>query len=237
MNNPLPSGNKDREIYERSKEITINFIDRLNEKGIMRKWITPEEHALVERVMDRINLEGESLTKLEQIITSTKLPKFEEVLNQFEILERDIMNYYAGLLIQQILDIFELFKKFLFASIDKDKASLTGKEALGTLLLRLKQKKIHLEFDEFLDLDLRNALGHGWHWFENNKFHYVVDPELKRTKIISLADLFIKMRQIALLNRAFADHAFARMAEIVQNNIQNESRLDTNKKANGEPRI
>lgn len=220
--------NKDLEIYEASKQKTKSFIDQLNQKKLLRDWITPEENALVETVLDRINEEGISIAKLERIIGTEKVHEFVQSLTKFGIDTQDIMNYYSGLLVHQILDINELFKKYLVPSLDKKALSLTGKESLGQLLFKLEQVGIDHGFYEFLDKDLRNALGHGWYWFKNNRFYYVVDPELKRTKDLSLGELFIKMRKTALLTKGFADSAFERMGEIKQSGKMNVTNGNTN---------
>lgn len=210
----IPQGKKDIEVYEKGKEASINFINELNKKGFLKKYITPEEDALIKKVLDRINSEGQSLAKLERLITSKNFNDFTNSVSHFGISVQDIMNYYSGLLTHQILDIFELFKKYLMTTLDKSVLSLTGNEPLGRLLWILEQKGINHEFDQFMDKDIRNSLGHGWYWFENNIFNYVIDPQLKRTKTKTLGELFIEMRRASLLTASFIDNAFERILEI-----------------------
>ncbi|MGI0073535.1 MAG: hypothetical protein ACREA3_06965 [Nitrosotalea sp.] len=90
-------------------------------------------------------------------------------------------------------------------------------EPLGLLLKKLSQNRINYRFDECMDKELRIALAHGSFWFENNKFYYVVDPTLKRTKSLSLGELFIKMIEVQLLAKAYLENCFPRILEIKKN--------------------
>jgi len=170
--------------------------------------------SMVEKILDRINSEGVSIEKLELLITSQNFTNFVKAVNPFGIITQDILNYYSGLLAHQILDIFELFKKYLLVILDKPSLSLNGKEPLGKLLNILESKGIDHHFDQFMDADLRNVLGHGWYWFENNEFNYIVDPKLKRTKTKTLGQLFVDMRCVSLLTASFIDNAFPSIVEI-----------------------
>ena len=207
-------GTKDKELYAKAKTTSLSFIDQLKEQNFLKTHITIEEDSLIRSVLDRVNAEGISVAKLERLITSNKLDEFLNSINPFGINGQDIMNYYSGLLIHQILDVFELFKKYLMTVLDKKQLSLSGKEALGYLLNILDRRGINHGFDEFIDKDLRNALGHSWYWFQNNIFYYVADPDLKKTKSLTLAELFIKMRESSLLLSAFLDNAFERILEL-----------------------
>lgn len=123
-----------------------------------------------------------------------------------------------ALLGHQILDIFELFKKYLIITLDVQKLGLKGNPSLGTILNQLESKKVNHRFNEIINKDLRNALGHGWYWWEKSEFYYTVDPTLKRTKKLTLGELYVITRKTALLTRAFIDNAFTRIVEIKKNN-------------------
>jgi hypothetical protein len=210
----LPQGKKDIEIYEKSKQITNNFIDELNKKGFLKKYVTPEEDALNSKIMDRINAEAKSIVKLEKIFHDNKYQPFLDDIKKHDITEIDVMNYYMALLTHQVLDIFELFKKYLVITLDKEKLELKGNPSLGTILNHLESKKVNHRFDEIINKDLRNALGHSWYWWEKSEFYYTVDPTLKRTKKLTLGELYVITRKTALLTRSFIDNAFARIVEI-----------------------
>jgi len=220
-NSLIPQGKKDLEIYEKGKQATIDFIDEINNKGFLKKYVTPEEDALIKKVLDRVNSEGQSLTKLENLITSKKFNDFTNSVSAFGISSKDIMNYYSGLLTRQILDVFELFKKYLMVTLDKSSLSLSGNEPLGKLLWILEQKGVVHHFEQFMNKDIRNALGHGWYWFSNNVFYYITDPQLKRTKSKSLGELFVEMRCVSLLTASFIDNAFERVLEIKKHENKN----------------
>lgn len=177
-------------------------------------YVTVEEDALTEKVLNRVNSTTKTRSKLENLITSENLTKFNEAIKQFGFTEQDIMNAYGAMLVQEILDANELFKKYLLVVLDKTSLSLTGKEPLGSLLHKLEKNGIKHGFDECIDKELRNAIGHGWYWFENNIFYYVVDPDLKKTKNLTLGELFIKKIEVQLLTKCFIDNAFARVLEL-----------------------
>ena len=86
-------GKKDLEIYEKAKKDSIGFIDQLNEKGFLKKYITLEEDALTKKVLDRVNLENASLMKLEKLIISGRFDDFVESAKVFSISKQDVMNY------------------------------------------------------------------------------------------------------------------------------------------------
>lgn len=118
---------------------------------------------------------------------------------------------YQSLFIVGILGAYELFKKYLLMTLNKNSLNLTGKESLGQLLYKLKNKNIIYGFDEFLDKDLRNALSHDWYWFSKNIFYYTIDPDLKRTKSLSLGELMIKKITIEIFTNSFMNNASERI--------------------------
>lgn len=226
-NYTLPQGEKDIEIYQKSKQITIEFIDELNKKGFLKEHVTLEEDALTKKVLDRVNSEAKSIAKLEKLFNENKIQSlFDDVLKH-GIDQNDIMNYYMGLLAHQILDVFELFKKYFVIALAKEQLELRGNPALGRIFNQLERKNVKHRFFEIIDMDLRNALGHGWYWWQNSKFYYTTDPDLKRTRDMTLGELFVKIRQTSLLTRAFTDNAFERIIEIKRNksNVPKGSRI------------
>lgn len=98
--------------------------------------------------------------------------------------------------------------------LDKKGLSLNGKEPLGKILTKLKQKKVENRLVECLDLDLRNAIGHGWYWVDKNKFYYTVDPTLLRAKSLSIVEFLMKVRESFLLTYCFMNTAFDRVKQI-----------------------
>lgn len=207
---------KDLEVYEQSKQITIDYIDELNRKNFLKKYVTSEEDVLIEKVLERVNMEGISIAKLERLLDQNKIQSlFNDVL-KYEIKEIDVLNYYMALLTHQLLDIFELFKKYLLVTILKEQLGLSKNPTLGHILNQLENKGVKHRFYEIIDKDLRNALGHSWYWWQNNKFYYTVDPELKRTKELSLGELFVIVRKTSLLTTSFIDNAFKRILEITK---------------------
>ena len=216
-NYTLPQGEKDIEIYQKSKQITIEFIDELNKKAFLKEHVTLEEDALTKKVLDRVNSEAKSIAKLEKLFNENKIQSlFDDVLKH-GIDQNDIMNYYMGLLAHQILDVFELFKKYFVIALAKEQLELRGNPALGRIFNQLERKNVKHRFFEIIDMDLRNALGHGWYWWQNSKFYYTTDPDLKRTRDMTLGELFVKIRQTSLFTRAFTDNAFERIIEIKRN--------------------
>lgn len=214
MSSTKEEGWKDKEIYEKCKTVTIECINELHRNNVLKMEVTLEEDAFTSKVMDRINSTAKSRSKLESLVTSDKANDFLKAIEPFGLSENDIMNIYGSTMVLEILDAYELFKKYLLITLDKDELVLTGKEPLGSLLARLSQRGINNRFDECMDKELRIALAHGSFWFENNKFYYVVDPTLKRTKSLSLGELFIKMREVQLFAKSFLENSFPRIAEI-----------------------
>jgi hypothetical protein len=214
MSSSIPKGKMDVELYEKRKQVVIDFINKLHDKTFLKMIVTSEEDALIDKVRNRVNSTGSSVNKLEEIITSDKYEEFQQCLDKFGILQSDTMNIYGELFVHQILETYELLKKYLMVVLKKDELELSGKEPLGSLLCKLEKKEIKHRFDECMDKEIRNVIGHGWYWFENNKFYYIVDPSLKKIKSLSLAELFIKMREVSLFLAAFLDNAFQRVLEL-----------------------
>lgn len=159
----IPSGQKDIEIYNKSKEIILEFIDELNKKEFLKKHMTLEEDALTETVLDRINSESNSIAKLEKLFHDKQIELLLNDMSKHGISSEDVMNYYMALLAHQILDIFELFKKYFVLVLSKEKLELKGNPALGQIFHQLKTKNVTHRFFEILDMDLRNSIGHGWY--------------------------------------------------------------------------
>lgn len=212
----IPEGTKDYEIFQKSKQITIRFIDELNQQGFLRKRFTREEEILTEIISDRINSEAKSIMKLEELFTSNKKESFFADVNKYDITLGDLMNYYMGLYTHQLLDIFELFRKYLVVVLDKETLELSKNPTLGEIFAKFESKKINHEFDEVIDKNLRNALGHGSYWWKNSKFHYTIDPNFQRTKILTLGELYVITRQMVLLTNGFTITAFSKIMEIKQ---------------------
>jgi len=187
----IPPGTKDREINQKSKQVTFSFIDELHEKEHLKMHVTIEEDILTEMIFTRLNSTNTSLMKLEDLIVSKDLEKLKKHVFELGLADVDIMNMYQSLFIVGILGAYELFKKYLLMTLNKNSLNITGRESLGQLLYKLKNKNIIYGFDEFLDKDLRNALSHDWYWFSKNIFYYTIDPDLKRTKSLSLGELMI----------------------------------------------
>ena len=80
------------------------------------------------------------MSKLDKLIASDKYEQFVEQTSKFGIENKDVLNYYSGLLMHQLLDTFELFKKYLLTTLDKVALSLDGRESLGGLLYKIKKK-------------------------------------------------------------------------------------------------
>lgn len=217
-NYSIPQGKKDLEVYEQAKQITINFIDELNRTGFLKKHVTIEEDALTEKVNSRVNTEAISIAKLERLFHDNKFQPFFDDTSKHGILQNDIMNFYMGLFTHQLLDVFELFKKYFVVVLDKEKLGLKGNTALGVIFHHIENKNVKHRFNEILDIELRNALGHGWYWWQNSEFYYTNDPTLKKTKKLALGELFVTVRHVSLLTRAFTDNAFQHILEIKQGN-------------------
>lgn len=208
---------KDKEIYEKGRQVTYDFIDELHSKKALKMHVTLEEDAITEKIRNRINSTATTRHKLESIITSETVKKFSVVMGEFGLSEQDIMNAYGSMMISEIFDGYELFKKYLLIIIDKPSLSITGKEALGSLISKLEQNGIKHRFDECMDREIRNAIGHGSYWFENNEFYYVIDPTLKKTKKITLAELLIKKIEVQRFTQSFIDNAFAKIVQLKDN--------------------
>ena len=99
-------------------------------------------------------------------------------------------------------------------TIDQEKLNVNYQQPLGTILIELKKNETDHKFDECMDKDIRNAIAHGWYWWDNDKFVYTNDKKLKNTKEISLGELFIKHREISLLLSAFNENAFELVLKI-----------------------
>jgi hypothetical protein len=210
----LPNGPRDNEVYENGKIITISFINELYSKNCLRMEITLEEDALIEKITERLNSTNTTLAKLESTIDSEKFSKLNEFMASLDFLEKDIMNMYQSLFLVGILGTYEIFRKYLLTTLDRTVLKIQGNEGLGTIMKKLKDKKINHNLTKYLDIDLRNALGHDWYWVKNNEFYYTIDPNLKRTKSLSLGELMVKKREIELFTRSFTDNAFEEILRI-----------------------
>jgi len=210
----LPNGPRDNEVYENGKIITISFINKLYSKNCLRMKITLEEDALIEKITERLNSTNTTLAKLESTIDSEKFSKLNEFMTSLDFLEKDIMNMYQSLFLVGILGTYEIFRKYLLTTLDRTGLKIQGNEGLGTIMKKLKDKKINHSLTKYLDIDLRNALGHDWYWVKNNEFYYTTDPNLKRTKSLSLGELMVKKREVELFTRSFTDNAFEEVLRI-----------------------
>ncbi|QUC64860.1 hypothetical protein NsoK4_00820 [Nitrosopumilus sp. K4] len=218
-----PEGTKDYEIFTKFKQVTIDFIDEIYEKGFLRKQFTEEEEVLTEIITERINVEAQSIAKLEQLMISEQRDLFFSDCKKYGILEIDVMNYYMASYTHQLLDIIERFKKYLLATLDKQAIGLRDNPTLGDIFTKLEHKKISHNFDEIMDNKLRNALGHGSYYWKNSTLHYTIDPEYKRTRTLSLGELYVITRKIAVVSNAFNSVAFDRILEIRRNHVPKEN--------------
>ena len=176
--------------------------------------VTLEEDALTELVMKRVNLSAEVINLFDLRLISENWNLFKTEMEKFEFTGPHILHAYVTLLCHQILDNYELFKKYLMMILDKEKLSLSGKEPLGTILYKLKQNKIENRLQECLNLELRNSIGHGWHWVKNNEFNYISDPELRRTKSLTFGEFLIIVRRSYLWTYCFMNTAFDRILSL-----------------------
>ena len=206
---------EDKDLYEKDKKVTISFIDEIFQKKKLKNQNTEEEKQFIYKIVMRSNMTQQVRFKLETVITSS-LSKFEESMKQFGFDHANIMHIYANVLVQEILDAYELLKRYLLIYVDKSTLDLKGNEPLGVLLKRLKENGINHKFDECMDVELRNALAHGSYWFMGEKFYYVTDPTLKETKNISISQLYDKMRDVEVLAQAFGENAVPRMMELMK---------------------
>lgn len=205
---------QDKVLYDKGKQVTSEFIDDLNSRHALKMHVTLEEDAITSKIMDRINSTMTTRHKLESLVTSATVKQFSVEVGKFGLTEADIMNAYGSMMISEILDAYELFKKHLLIVIDKPVLSITGKEALGGLIHKIEQSGITHRFDECMDREIRNAIGHGSYWFENNEFYYVVDPTLRRTKKLTLGELLIKKIEVQRFGQAFMDMAYTKIAQL-----------------------
>ena len=210
----LPKGSKDLDIYENGKQITISFIHELYDKKCLKMNITVEEDILTELVTERRNSLNKTLAKYDGIIKEKNFSKLKESVVNFGFNENDLMNMYQGLFFTNILGAYELFRKYLIATLERKPLKIKGNEPLGTIMSKLKENHIEHHLEEYLEINLRNALGHDWYWIKNNEFYYIIDKNLERTKSLSLGELMIKKRQIELFTRSFTDNAFEEILRI-----------------------
>jgi len=146
-------------------------------------------------------------------LIESDLKKVSECFGMLGFDENKIMMMYGSLLVSVILESFELFKKYLMMTIDP-RLKLNFQNPLGKILYELKKNGIEHRYDECMDIDIRNAISHGWYWWSDNKFVYNLDKTLQRTKEIHLGELFMKHREVELLLISFLDNAFQRILEI-----------------------
>lgn len=189
----------------------------------MRKHITEEEDILNEIITERVNIEANSISKLEQLLASDKQGSFFTDISKHGISSPDIMNFYMIALTHQLLDITERFKKYLLITLDKEAIGLKDNPTLGNIFAKLKEKKINHKFDEIMDNQMRNALGHGSYYWKNGEFCYTVDSQYKRTRVLTLGELFVIIRKIVLVGNAFNSIAFDKILEIKRSHVPNEN--------------
>ena len=212
-------GPKDIEIYKKCKKISVDFIDQLNSKNLLKTYITNEEEVLIDNIRMRLESTRMATEKFEELIVSdwNTMVKSLDLLGFSKV---DIMSMYGGLLVHTILESFELFKKYLLWTI-KPEPKIHYQLPLGTILKILREKGVDHNFDQCMDKEIRDAIAHGWYWWDNQNFVYNLDKTLKRTKEIHLGELFIKYRHIELLVKSFNDNAFERVVEIKNSSKNN----------------
>ncbi|GKS67854.1 hypothetical protein YTPLAS73_14010 [Nitrosarchaeum sp.] len=211
MDNLTP---KETEIYSDFKKIILELVDNLYKQNALKMNVTLEEDALTELVMKRVNLSAEVINLFDLRLKAENWDLFKTEMEKFEFTEPHILHAYVTLLCHQILDNYELFKKYLMIILDKKGLHLSGTEPLGIILRKLEQNKIENHLQECLNLELRNSIGHGWHWVKNNEFNYVSDPELRKTKSLTFGEFLIIVRQSYLLTYCFMNTAFDRILNL-----------------------
>jgi len=112
---------KELEIYSNFKKIILELIDNLYEKNVLKMTVTLEEDALTELVMKRVNLSAEVINLFDAHLRTENWNLFKTEMGKFEFTEPHILHAYVTLLCHQILDNYELLKKYLMIILDKEK--------------------------------------------------------------------------------------------------------------------
>ena len=217
-----PKGTKDYEVFTEFKEETINFIDTIYQKGFLRKTFSKEEEIFLEIFTEQSNAEAKSIFKLEEFLLASNNKAFFKDVEKHGLGLPDLMNIYKVSLAYQLFDIIERFKKYFLAVLDKKSIGLSSNPTLGEIFAKLKHQKINHKFGDVFDVNLRNAIGHFSYYWEKTDFCYIVDPEYRRTRKLTLGELFVIIRKGVLVVNAFNYVAFEQIKKIM--NVPTENR-------------
>lgn len=196
-------GPKDKQLYKKYKKIIIALINDLNKKHLLKKPHGGDKDIL--RIMRRMNDSGEAINNLYHLIEPKIWPKFVKDMKKYKLTEPNLLNIYITLTVHQMLDLYELLKKLILSILERKKhksVRISGKETLGGILDKINVIMPGNKFDGCIDKKLRNALGHGWYWIENDKFYYKTTNGLILN--LSFGEFYVKFRKLNLLTDCFA---------------------------------
>lgn len=196
-------GPKDKQLYKKYKKIIITLINDLNQKHLLKKPHSGDKDIL--RIIRRMNDSGEAINNLYHLIEPKIWPKFVKDMKKYKLTEPNLLNIYITLTVHQMLDLYELLKKLILSILERKKhksVRISGKETLGGILDKINVIMPGNKFDGCIDKKLRNALGHGWYWIENDKFYYKTTNGLILN--LSFGEFYVKFRKLNLLTDCFA---------------------------------
>lgn len=217
-------GWKTRELEEEYSKIAINFIDSLHAKNFLRlQFDSSDEH--ITKILLRLTSTNESFVKLFDTVSKLdRFPPFATAMNEFGFKEEDIMKIFMGLFAHVMFEEFEFLKTIMLMITEKkqygiDKngrpKAITGNETLGQILYKYDEIISDNRIQDNLNNDLRNVLGHGKWWIQNNKFCF----ENKRGVLeqYDLPQLLREAIHLSTFLMCFYNKGLARATQIKRN--------------------
>ena len=198
------------------KKISINFVDQMHNKNFLRSEFDNRDD-IFEKVMKRLNITGQSFGKLFEIITSKNYSDFKNTMNNFQLIETDIMIIFTSLFAHLLLEEYEFLKNSILFLIKKEtydvtndgkKKKIDGSESLGLLLSKLQEITHNDDIKNNLNLELRNAIGHGKWYIENQQFCYEGKSPEKEIKKLSMGQLFVLQMELKEFVTVFYEEGF-----------------------------
>lgn len=217
-------GWKSRELEEKYTKITVDFVNSLHTKEFLKlKFDTSDAH--IEKILLRLVSTNESFGKLYHKVSELdQFPPFATAMKPFGFEETDIMNIFMGLFAHIILEEFEFLKTAMLMITEKKQFGvykngnpkiITGKETLGKLLDKYDEIIPDNKIKNNINNELRNAIGHGKWWIQNNNFCF--EDKTKELEQYDLPQLLIEVIQLSTFLRCFYEKGFARAIQIKRN--------------------
>src|SRR5437588_507433 len=130
-------GPADIVLYTKYHDAIIDLINNLHTKKLIKKVGNKAEFSDIVKILTRITNSQISINKLDKQILNKK---FLGELQNYNFEEKDVLQIYSIMIFSQILDLFEILKTTLLATLEQtifNGVKIEGNETLGGILYKI----------------------------------------------------------------------------------------------------